>query len=138
MLRQFAGIEDKADSLHLEAAYSSYDFLSGWNAGWGLMKDVELITNKGGVYLFSTTRPDIWIDKLGELEEKGVGDRTCEGFGQIQICSDFHLVFRRGSSMSESLDPQKQLKIQKGIRRAEDKLVTDIQTALEDTTLTVI
>ena len=94
MLHQFAGIEDKADSLHLEAAYSSYDFLSGWNAGWGLMKDVELITNKGGVYLFSTTRPDIWIDKLGKLEEKGVGDRTCEGFGQIQICNEFHLVFR--------------------------------------------
>jgi CRISPR-associated protein Csx10 len=94
MLRQFAGIEDKADSLHLEAAYSSYDFLSGWNAGWGLMKDVELITHKGGVYLFSTTRPDIWIDKLGELEEKGVGDRTCEGFGQIQVCNEFHLVFR--------------------------------------------
>jgi CRISPR-associated protein Csx10 len=58
------------------------------------MKDVELITNKGGVYLFSTTLPDIWIDKLGELEEKGVGDRTCEGFGQIQICNQFHLVFR--------------------------------------------
>lgn len=36
--------------------------------------------------------------------------------------------------MNEPLDPQKQLKIQKGIRQAEDKLVTDIQTALEDTT----
>jgi len=35
--------------------------------------------------------------------------------------------------MSESPDPQKQLKIQKGIRQAEDKLVTDIQTALDDT-----
>lgn len=35
--------------------------------------------------------------------------------------------------MSESLDPQKKLKIQKGIRQAEDKLVTDIQTALDDT-----
>jgi hypothetical protein len=35
--------------------------------------------------------------------------------------------------MSESLDPRKQLKIQQGIRQAEDKLVTDIQTALEDT-----
>jgi hypothetical protein len=35
--------------------------------------------------------------------------------------------------MSESLDPRKQLKIQQGIRRAEDKLVTDIQTALDDT-----
>lgn len=34
--------------------------------------------------------------------------------------------------MSESLDAQKQLKIQKGIRQAEDKLVTSIQTALDD------
>jgi CRISPR-associated protein Csx10 len=94
MLHQFAGVKDKDESLRLEAAYSSYEYLSGWNAAWGLMKDVELITNKGGVYLFSTTRPDIWIDKLGKLEEKGVGDRTCEGFGQIQICNQFHLVFR--------------------------------------------
>jgi CRISPR-associated protein Csx10 len=94
MLHQFAGVKDKDESLRLEAAYSSYEYLSGWNAAWGLMKDVELITNKGGVYLFSTIRPDIWSEKLGELEEKGVGDRTCEGFGQIQICNQFHLVFR--------------------------------------------
>ncbi len=33
--------------------------------------------------------------------------------------------------MSEPLEPQ-QLKIQKGIRQAEDKLVTAIQTALDD------
>lgn len=34
--------------------------------------------------------------------------------------------------MSEPLDTQKQLKIQKGIRQAEDKLVTSIQTALDN------
>jgi len=94
MLHQFAGIEDKDESLRLEAAYSSYDFLSGWNAGWGLMKDVELITTKGAVYLFSTTQPGLWIQRLGELEISGVGDRTCEGFGQIQICNEFHNIFR--------------------------------------------
>jgi len=104
MLCQLAGLEEefsKLDSqekkdnfLKLDVAYSSYDYRSGWNSGWGLMKDVDLIINKGGVYLFSTTQPDIWMDKLGQLEEKGVGDRTCEGFGQIQICNEFHLVFR--------------------------------------------
>ena len=94
MLHQFAGIEDKYDSLHLEAAYSSYEYLSGWNAAWGLMKDVELITQKGSVYLFSTTQPGLWIQRLGELEIRGLGDRTSEGFGQIQICNQFHLVFR--------------------------------------------
>lgn len=36
--------------------------------------------------------------------------------------------------MSDSIDPQKELKIQKGIRQAEDQLVTAIQTALDDRT----
>jgi len=94
MLHQFAGVKDKDESLRLEAAYSSYEYLSGWNAAWGLMKDVELITQKGSVYLFSTTQPGPWIQRLGELEMRGLGDRTCEGFGQIQICNQFHLVFR--------------------------------------------
>jgi CRISPR-associated protein Csx10 len=92
MLQQFAKVEDS--SLKLEAAYSSYDYLSGWNAAWGLMKDVELITNKGSVYLFSTNQREIWDNVLGELEMRGLGDRTSEGFGQIQICNDFHLIFR--------------------------------------------
>ena len=91
MLQQFAGV---AGTSLLEAAYTSYDYRSGWNAAWGLMKDVELITNKGGVYLFSTTEPDKWYEALGELELKGVGDRTSEGFGQIEVCNEFHLVLR--------------------------------------------
>lgn len=92
MLRQFAGVEDS--SLKLHVAYSSYDYRSGWNAAWGLMKDMELVTNKGAVYLFSTKQPEPWFEALKELELKGVGDRTCEGFGQVQICNEFHLVFR--------------------------------------------
>jgi len=94
MLHQFAGVKDKDESWRLEAAYSSYEYLSGWNAAWGLMKDVELTTKKGSVYLFSTTQAEPWIERLGELEMRGLGDRTSEGFGQIQICNQFHLVFR--------------------------------------------
>jgi CRISPR-associated protein Csx10 len=92
MLRQFAGVED--DSLNLQVSYSSYSYRSGWNAAWGLMKDVELVTNRGAVFLFSTNQPDLWIRPLAELEWRGVGDRTCEGFGQVRVCDGFHLVFR--------------------------------------------
>ncbi len=92
MLQEFAGISDS--SLKLHAAYSSYDYLSGWNSAWGLMKDVELIANKGGVYLFSTNQAKLWMEKLGDLEVRGVGDRTSEGFGQIQVCNEFHLIVR--------------------------------------------
>ncbi|MEA5518036.1 CRISPR-associated RAMP protein Csx10 [Limnoraphis robusta] len=92
MLKEFATDDDS--SFQLEVAYSSYDYYSGWNAAWGLMKEVELVTNKGGVYLFSTTQPDLWFTALKTLESKGVGERTNEGFGQIQICNEFHLEFR--------------------------------------------
>lgn len=94
MLCQFADVQD--DFLQLHTAYSSYDYRSGWNTAWGLMKDVELVTNKGAVYLFSTTkeRQDEWTKALAELGMKGVGERTSEGFGQIQVCNEFHLIFR--------------------------------------------
>jgi CRISPR-associated protein Csx10 len=92
MLCAMAGVEDS--DLQLHATYSSYDYRSGWNAAWGLMKDVELVTNKGAVYLFSTPSLEKWKSALKELEHCGVGERTLEGFGQVQVCSDFHQVFR--------------------------------------------
>ncbi|AFZ59582.1 CRISPR-associated RAMP protein Csx10 [Anabaena cylindrica FACHB-243] len=92
MLQQFTGVKDS--SLQLHTAYSSYDYRSGWNAAWGLMKDVELVTNRGGVYLFSTDNKDSWLQAWEDLEVYGIGDRTSEGFGQVQICNEFHLVLR--------------------------------------------
>jgi CRISPR-associated protein Csx10 len=94
MLLQILGMTD--NTLKLEVAYSSYDYRSGWNSAWGLMKDVELVTNKGAVYLFSvsTDRKSDWLEALANLELHGVGDRTCEGFGQVRICNEFHLIFR--------------------------------------------
>ena len=94
MLQEFTGLKDPSLKLHI--ANSSYDYRSGWNAAWGLMKDVELVTNKGAVYLFSVSsdRFEEWVEALEPLEIRGVGDRTSEGFGQVQICNDFHLVLR--------------------------------------------
>ncbi|MGB5962493.1 MAG: CRISPR-associated RAMP protein Csx10 [Coleofasciculaceae cyanobacterium] len=94
MLEQFTGVINSG--LKLEIAYSSYDYRSGWNSALGLMKDMELITNKGTVYLFSASKEKEkeWIEALKELEMTGVGDRTCEGFGQVQVCNEFHNVCR--------------------------------------------
>jgi CRISPR-associated protein Csx10 len=95
MLQSISRVKD--DTLTLEMAYTSYDYISGWNSAWGLMKDVELITQKGGVYLFSTDKKDLWIESLKQLEITGIGDRIPEGFGQVQICSPFHLILREES-----------------------------------------
>jgi CRISPR-associated protein Csx10 len=98
MLRQFVQMQESDDpTLKLQTAYNSYDYRSGWNAAWGLQKDVELVTKMGGVYLFSTENPQLWYSKLAELELSGAGDRTHEGFGQIKVCDDFHLIFRENA-----------------------------------------
>jgi CRISPR-associated protein Csx10 len=97
MLCEFANLEEAKSSLIFHTAYSSYDYLSGWNAAWGLMKDVELVTNKGSVFLFSTENPDLWIPALEYLSRRGIGERTSEGFGQIKVCDPFHLVLREGA-----------------------------------------
>lgn len=98
MLQTFAAMEQYALP-QLHTAYSSYAYRSGWNAAWGLMKDVEAIVNKGATYLFSIpeTDKDAWIAALATLEEGGVGDRTAEGFGQVQVCNQFHLVVRENA-----------------------------------------
>lgn len=93
MLKQRCGMKDD-NSLELESAYSSYDYRSGWNSAWGLMKDVELVTNIGGVYLFSTAHLTDWKPVLVDLEQTGIGERTTEGFGQIRICDEFHQVLQ--------------------------------------------
>jgi CRISPR-associated protein Csx10 len=93
MLSKFTNVDDS--SLKLEVSYSSYDYISGWNSAWGLMKDVEVVTNKGAVYLFSSTKEKMndWIKALEEIESNGVGARTSEGFGQVEVCNDFHFEF---------------------------------------------
>lgn len=95
MLQSFANVTDH--TLKLEISYSSYDYRAGWNSAWGLMKDVELTTNRGSVFLFSTEQPEQWYKSLQELEWRGIGDRTCEGFGQVQICNQFHTVCRENA-----------------------------------------
>lgn len=96
MLKQVLSVDDNDASLELHAAYSSYDYRSGWNSAWGLMKDVELVTSKGSVYLFSviTKKINFWYEALFNLELNAIGERTTEGFGRVEICNDFHLVFR--------------------------------------------
>jgi CRISPR-associated protein Csx10 len=92
MLSRFADVDDP--SLQLHATYSSYDYLSGWNEAWGLMKDLELVTEPGAVYLFSTERPEAWQPALERLEHWGLGQRRSEGFGQLQVCHELHQVMR--------------------------------------------
>ena len=94
MLAPLIGLE--ANEIYSHAAYSSYDYRSGWNAAWGLPKDTELVTKMGSTMLFSI--PDKLkhecYDALAKLEQVGIGSRCSEGYGQVKVCDEFHLVMR--------------------------------------------
>lgn len=71
------------EDVRLHAAYSSYDYRSGWNAAWGLPKDTELVTKLGSAMLFSISKEkqNEACDLLAKLEQSRIGNRRSEGYG---------------------------------------------------------
>ncbi len=93
MLQHLCKVHD--DSLQLVRAYSSYDYRGGWNVAWGLPKDVDVVASRGSVFLFWTKHPEQWDKALLDIERWGIGERTAEGFGQVRVCDEFHVLARR-------------------------------------------
>ena len=91
MLREMAGC--KTD-VTLIRSFTSYDYVGGWNAAWGLPKETDLVTKIGSVFVFHTSDIDAWLSELQTLENIGIGNRREEGFGQVLICDPFHLQRR--------------------------------------------
>ncbi|MEL6454876.1 MAG: CRISPR-associated RAMP protein Csx10 [Cyanobacteria bacterium J06623_5] len=94
MLAPSLGIEAKQIEMHM--ASSSHEYRSGWNAAWGLKKDTALVTKRGSVMLYSVPKQlkENVLSKLATLEQTGIGERCCEGYGQLRICDEFHKVMR--------------------------------------------
>lgn len=91
MLQQITGCETPVE---LVRSCASYDYVSGWNATWGLPKETALVTRMGSVFVFHTPDIDAWIPVLKTLEERGIGNRHEEGFGRILVCAPLHLRTR--------------------------------------------
>ena len=67
-------------------------FVGGWSPALGLPKNTYLGAGIGSTYVYRTTLDtDTLVESLEELEAKGVGFRTDEGYGEILICHPFHL-----------------------------------------------
>ena len=66
--------------------------LSGWQELWGTPRTNEYAIDSGSVFLFSSTQAadDSWLRPLFELEQRGLGRRTAEGYGRILISDPFH------------------------------------------------
>jgi CRISPR-associated protein Csx10 len=66
-------------------------FAGGWSIVWGLPKFTALVAQMGSVYVFRWDGPqETLIPRLEELENKGVGERCDEGFGECLVCHPVH------------------------------------------------
>ena len=98
MLQETTGCNAEVELIR---SFASYDYVSGWNAAWKLPKETDLVTRIGSVFVFRTPDIDAWIPALQTLENKGIGNRREEGFGQILICDPFHLRTREQVNKKE-------------------------------------
>lgn len=79
--------------------FATSRILSGWNAALGLPKENEIVVNKGSSFLYTfkdNGKGDNrkLIQALEELENRGIGFRRNEGFGEIIVCDPIHLYLQ--------------------------------------------
>jgi CRISPR-associated protein Csx10 len=58
------------------------------------------------VYVYHTPRradDETLVNALRELEDRGVGDRRKEGFGQVRVCDEFHLQIQKSNAGGNTL-----------------------------------
>jgi len=73
------------------AGESSTRIISGWNYKQKEAKQDVLAIEKGSVFAFKTDMDrEQLLQKLTDIEKKGIGIRKEEGFGRVSVCDDFH------------------------------------------------
>jgi CRISPR-associated protein Csx10 len=77
----------------LERWWARHQVAGGWFAAANLPRCTELATAMGSVFLYRArgiARNEL-ANALEQLEARGIGRERARGFGQIHICSPFHL-----------------------------------------------
>lgn len=75
-----------------QASFVDPEVVSGWSLAWGLPKPTTLALAAGSVltYRAPARERDAVLSLLEELEERGLGERVREGYGEVQVCFPFH------------------------------------------------
>lgn len=69
--------------LELKQAFLRGRVVGGFNRKWGLPLPQALAVEMGSVFVFSAVH--CHLDRLCELEARGIGERLAEGFGRIAV-----------------------------------------------------
>jgi CRISPR-associated protein Csx10 len=66
----------------------------GWNVSWQRPKPTAIATAMGSLFVFQVANGlnEADCQKLADLERSGIGERRSEGYGQVRICDEFHLL----------------------------------------------
>ena len=120
------------NQIQLLATFARPQIIRGWNTAHRLPKEQDFAIAAGSVFLFIIQKGAIdensLITQLREWEERGIGWRRSEGFGQILICDPWHL-----RSAPEELVPLKWGKQRKPLEtRGFEKEIIDFVKAIED------
>ena len=89
LLHESAGVE-----ACLIRSFSGHMIVGGWNVSWQRPKSTELATTAGSLFVFQADHSltDAECDLLARFQHDGIGERRQEGYGQIRICDEFHLL----------------------------------------------
>ncbi|EFO81933.1 hypothetical protein OSCT_0082 [Oscillochloris trichoides DG-6] len=75
-------------------AFTTPTMIGGWNVTWQKPKPTAIATALGSLFVFQANEPlsDSQYQALADLQARGIGERRQEGYGQIRICDEFHLL----------------------------------------------
>ncbi|ACX52117.1 hypothetical protein Adeg_0982 [Ammonifex degensii KC4] len=78
-----------------EVSAVEWETWEGWSQAWGLPKPVVTAAVPGSVLVYQAplAAKDEVLAFLQEIEERGLGEKTAEGWGEAVVCDPFHLHF---------------------------------------------
>lgn len=88
ILQAATGVEAR-----LLRSFTTTTTVGGWNVSWQRPKPTAVATIKGSVFVFQAEKlqPHDY-EALVRLQADGIGERRAEGYGQVRICDEFHLL----------------------------------------------
>ena len=89
MLKELTGVDAT-----LIRSFTTTTTVGGWNVSWQRPKPTAVATNMGSLFVFQAEGElsPADYDALATLERGGIGERRAEGYGQVRICDEFHLL----------------------------------------------
>lgn len=85
-----------SQGVSLVRSWTGHRTVGGWSSATGLPKEMELAVTMGSAFLYKVEARNeatvqAMLTALAELENQGIGAYREVGYGQVQICSPFHL-----------------------------------------------